>query len=257
MMNFFSDTYYLLQRHIRATIRVPIWIAVILVQPIIWLTLFGQLFRRVVDLPGFETTSYIQYLTPGVVIMTALFSSLWSGMGLIEDVNDGVIDRMLVTPVHRGALMAARVLHAALIVAIQSLIILGLGFVLGAVFDNGVVGVLVTIVAAVLLGAAISALSNGLALLARREETLVAVVNFFGMPLTFLSSAFVAVELIPGWMRVVALGNPVEWAVHAAREGMLNEPAATVWRYSVLLALFALVASILATQAFHRYRRAL
>lgn len=257
MTSFLSDTYYLLQRHVRATIRVPIWIAVILVQPIIWLTLFGQLFRRVVDLPGFETTSYIQYLTPGVVIMTALFSSLWSGMGLIEDVNDGVIDRMLVTPVHRGALMAARVLHGALIVAIQSFIILGLGFLLGARFEGGAGGLLITILPAILLGAAISALSNGLALLARREETLVAVVNFFGMPLTFLSTTFVAVELIPGWMRVVARGNPVEWAVHAAREAMLNQPAASVWRYSLFLALFALVAGVLATQAFRVYRRAL
>lgn len=254
-MSFLSDTFHLLQRHVRATVRVPIWIAVILVQPIIWLTLFGQLFRRIVDLPGFETSSYIQYLTPGVVIMTALFSSLWSGMGLIEDLNDGVVDRMLVTPVHRGALIAARVLHAALIVSIQSLIILGLGFLLGVRFDSGVAGILITILPAVLLGAAIAALSNGLALLARREETLVAVVNFFGMPLTFLSTAFIATELIPEWMRVVARGNPVDWAVHAARAAMLDQFAAPAWRYCLFLALFTLIAAFLSTQAFRIYRR--
>lgn len=256
MISFFSDTVYLLQRHVRATLRLPIWIAVMLVQPIIWLTLFGQLFRRVVELPGFGATSYIQYLTPGVVIMTALFSSLWSGMTLIEDLGEGVVDRMLTTPVHRGALMAARVLHTALIVAIQSLIILGLGFLLGARFDGGIVSILIIVLPAILLGAGIAALSNGLALLARREETLVAVVNFFGMPLTFLSTGFIAAELMPVWMRLIARGNPVDWAVHAARKAMLTQSWTPVWRYSIFLGLFAIAASFLATQAFRSYRRA-
>ena len=98
-MSYFADTFHLLQRHIRNTIRIPVWIFVTLTQPIIWLALYGQLFSRVVDIPGFESNSYIEYLTPGVVIMTALFGSAWAGMGLLEDLNDGVVDRMLATPV--------------------------------------------------------------------------------------------------------------------------------------------------------------
>lgn len=254
MIHFLSDTLYLLKRQVGATLRVPVWIAVILVQPVIWLTLFGQLFGRITELPGFGTYSYIQYLTPGVIIMTALFSSLWAGMGLIEDLDDGVIDRMLVTPVHRGALMAARVLHAALIVSVQSLIILGLGLLLGARIDGGIADLLLILLPAILLGAGIAALSNGLALLARREETLVAVVNFFGMPLTFLSTVFIAAELMPSWILRVAQGNPVEWAVHAAREVMLHQVATPVWSYSLALSLFAIVAGFLATQAFRIYR---
>ena len=97
MIRFLEDTQHLLIRHIRATLRLPIWIAVTLVQPVIWITLFGQLFRRVVEIPGFDSGSYIEFLTPGVVIMTAMFGSAWSGMGLIEDLHHGVIDRMLST----------------------------------------------------------------------------------------------------------------------------------------------------------------
>lgn len=86
-MTFLSDTYHLTVRHIRTSLRIPIWIIVMLVQPIIWLTLYGQLFRRVVEIPGFESASYIQFLTPGVVIMTAFFGAAWSGMGLVEDLQ--------------------------------------------------------------------------------------------------------------------------------------------------------------------------
>lgn len=254
-MTFFSDTLYLTLRHIRTTLRIPIWIFVTLVQPIIWLTLYGQLFRRVVEIPGFESTSYIQFLTPGVVIMTAFFGAAWSGMGLIEDLNEGVIDRMLATPVNRGALIAARVFHAALTVTIQSVIILIVGLVLGANFEGGLLGVIAILLLAGLLGAGFAAISSGAALLLRREETLIAVINFFGLPLIFLSTAFMASDLMPGWIRFLAQGNPVNWAVSAARDAMLGQEWATVWTYVGMLAAFVLVCSWFSTQAFGAYRR--
>ena len=69
------DSQYMTVRHLRALLRQPWWIAVTLVQPIIWLLLFGALFNNVVEIPGFASTSYIQLLTPGVIVMTAFFSS--------------------------------------------------------------------------------------------------------------------------------------------------------------------------------------
>jgi ABC-2 type transport system permease protein len=222
---------------------------------VIWLVLFGQLFRRVVELPGFEATSYIQFLTPGVVVMTSLFGALWSGMGIIQDLDEGILDRMLATPVHRGALISARVLHSALTIAVQAMIILGLGFLLGARIPGGLLGFLAILLPAVLLAAGIAALSNGLALLARREETLIAVVNFFGMPLVFLSTGFMAADVMPGWIRVFARGNPVNWAVEAARDAMLGGAWASVGVYCLLLTGFVLVASFAANRAFRVYLR--
>ncbi len=256
MNAFASDTWQLLLRHVRTTLRIPIWIVVTLVQPVIWLTLYGQLFRRVVELPGFAASSYIEFLTPGVVIMTALFGSAWSGMGILEDLTEGVMDRMLATPVDRGALMSARVLHAALTVAMQSLIVLGVGFALGARFSGGLPGLLVVLLLASLLGAGFSALSNGLALITRREETLIAVINFFGLPLTFLSTAFMASSLMPGWIRIAAKGNPVNWAVNASRDAILGQNWNWVWLAFAALSAFAVVSVLLATQAFRAYRRA-
>ncbi|HVZ37988.1 MAG TPA: ABC transporter permease [Candidatus Kapabacteria bacterium] len=256
MNTFISDTLHLLIRHLRTTLRIPIWIVVTLVQPVIWLTLYGQLFRRVVELPGFGNTTYIQFLTPGVVIMTALFGSAWSGMGLIEDLNEGVMDRMLATPAHRGALIAARVLHAAVTVLVQSLIILLFGLVLGASLPGGIGAFLAILGIAALLGAGFSAFSNGVALLTRREETLIAVINFFGMPLTFLSTAFMAATLMPSWIGVIATVNPVNWGVNAARDAMAGVNWGGVGVNMALLAGFVLVTSFFASQAFRVYRRA-
>ena len=86
-------------RHLRALWRQPWWIVVTLIQPIIWLLLYGALFKRVVEIPGFHGGSYIEFLTPGVVVMTAFFSAGWGGMAMIEDIDRGVIDRFLVSPV--------------------------------------------------------------------------------------------------------------------------------------------------------------
>lgn len=254
-MSYCADSFHLLQRHVRNTIRIPVWIFVTLTQPIIWLALYGQLFKRVVDIPGFGSDSYIQYLTPGVIIMTAMFGSAWAGMGILEDLNEGVVDRMLATPVHRGALITARVLHAALTVTVQSVIILAVGLVLGARIDGGVVGVIAILLLSALLGAGFSAISNGVALLTRREETLIAIVNFFGLPLTFLSTAFMASALMPGWIHFIAQGNPVNWAVNAARDAMIGENWSMVWTYCALLAAFVLIAGWFSTQAFRVYRR--
>ncbi len=185
---------------------------------------FGALFKRVVEIPGFGTGSYVTFLTPGVVIMTALFSSGWSGMGFIEDIDRGVLDRFLVSPVRRVGLMAGSLAYGAVTTVVQSLIIVVLGVATGARFGGGVAGVAVVVVCAVLLGAAISSLSNALGLLARQRETLIGATQFVMLPLTFLSAAMMQVRLMPAWMQQVARYNPLNWAVEASREALWSAP---------------------------------
>lgn len=255
-MTFLSDTMHLLWRHILTTLRIPIWIIVMLVQPVVWLGLYGQLFRKVVEIPGFAATSYIQFLTPGVVVMTAFFGAAWSGMGILDDLQTGVMDRMLATPVSRAALMAARVLHAAVTVTVQCLIILLVGLALGARIPGGPGAFFVLLLIAALLASGISALSNGVALVTRREETLISVLNFFGLPLVFLSSAFMATDLMPNWIRTVARGNPVNWGVEGSRVAMDGGDWSLVLGRLLLLAVFTVACGVLATTAFRAYRRA-
>src|SRR5260370_18813124 len=98
-------------RSLRAFPSQPSYVAFTLVQPIIWLFLFGQLFKRVVEIPGFTGSSYIAFLTPGVVAMSALFSTGWSGMRYVIHMERGVMDRFLVSPVRRAQLIGGESLY--------------------------------------------------------------------------------------------------------------------------------------------------
>jgi ABC-2 type transport system permease protein len=250
------QTYQVSLRSLRALMRQPAYLGITLTQPIIWLLLFGALFKAVVRIPGFHGGSYIDYLTPGIVVMLAVSSAGWSGMGFIEDINGGVMDRMLVSPVWRGALNAGIVLGQVLTVVVQTVLIALLALALGADYRGGVAGVLVMLVLAGLLGAVFASLSNGLGVLARQRESLIGAVSLILLPLTFLSTALMQQSLVPAWIRDVARFNPVNWAVVAARSAAMQK---TDWgvvasRFGLLLAL-ALLAAWFATRAFRAYQR--
>jgi ABC-2 type transport system permease protein len=250
-----SDTLALTVRDLLRLWRQPWFIAITLVQPIIWLLLFGALFERVVEIPGFSGGDYKQYLVPGVLVMTAFFSSGWNGMSTVDDLERGVTDRLLVTPVRRWPLIAGRVGQNLAQLIIQSLIIVVLALIIGVEFAGGPLGVIVLVLAAGLLGTAFAALSNALALVTRKEETLIGAVSFLQLPLTFLSSAFMQPRLMPDWINTVADYNPVDWAIRAGREAV--GPATdwgTVAGYCGLLVAFALLCLMLATRAFRAYR---
>jgi ABC-2 type transport system permease protein len=242
-------------RHLRELWRQPWYVAITLVQPVIWLLLFGALFKRIVEIPGFGG-DYLDFLTPGIVVMTAIFTAGWAGMAVIEDLDRGVMDRFLVSPVSRGSLIAGRLGMNAVTIAIQSLIVIGLGLAVGARFPGGVAGVLVLVLASVLLAAAVGSLSIGLALVARQEETVIGAVQMVVLPATFLSAVLMKQELAPSWVQEVARFNPVSWAVDAGRAGL---GSSVDWGLVAsrlgLLALLAVFCGWVATRAFRAYQR--
>ena len=254
------DTWYMVGRQARNLMREPIWIALLVIQPLVWLTLYGQLFKRVVNLPGggFGTTSYITFLAPAIVVMNAFFGGTWSGMAMITDLDRDVIPRFLATPVSRFALVASQVVRAAIIAMIQGLIILLISLALGVSIDSGFEGWLVVLVTAGLVAAPFAALSTAIALLTRKEATMIAVANFIGLPLLFLSSTLIAISQIPGWMQETARYNPVNWGVSAARQVVLpGSDWVSVGEHIGLLLALTLVMTALATWTFRVYQRSL
>jgi len=252
------QTWQVTLRGIRVLLRNPAYMGITLMQPIIWLLLFGALFKAITRIPGFHGGSYINFLTPGIVVMLAVSSAGWSGMGFIEDMSTGVLDRQLVSPVWRGALNAGTVLYAALLVSLQTVLIVLLALVLGAHYVGGVGGVLLLILVAALLAAAFASLSNGVAMLARQREALIGAVSFVILPLTFLSSALMQQSLVPAWIRTISKFNPVNWAVEAGRSAaMAHIDAGLVLTRLGLLVALALLCAALATRAFSTYQRSL
>ena len=245
-------------RGIRVFMRNPAYLAMTLTQPIIWLLLFGALFKVVIRIPGFHGGSYIDFLTPGIVMMLAVSSAGWTGMGFIEDIHGGVMDRVLVSPVWRGAPNAGTVIYAALMIVVQTALIVLLALALGAHYAGGVGGVLLLILVAALLGAAFASLSNGVAMLARQREALIGAVTLVLLPLTFLSTALMQESLVPGWIRTVAKFNPVNWAVVAGRAAAMQKiDWGLVGSRSGLRVALTLVCAMFATRAFTKYQRSL
>jgi ABC-2 type transport system permease protein len=251
-----TDTWWMTHRQLKALVRQPAVVIITLVQPMVWLFLFGNLFRRVVELPGFGSGSYLDYLIPGVVVMNAVSSNMWAGMGTMEEIERGTMNRFLTTPVSRAAIMNASVAIAAVTTAFQSALIVLIGWAAGAHFPGGVLGPVALVVASVLLGTVFSALSNIFGMTLRQRESIIGLSIFLLLPLTFLSTAFMARNLMPGWMQAVASGNPVNWALEGTRK-LLGTHAdwATALPYGAGLLVLAAVMVWLSTLTFRGYQR--
>ncbi|HEU5385369.1 MAG TPA: ABC transporter permease [Streptosporangiaceae bacterium] len=220
-----AHTWYLTGRKMHALVRQPWVLAFSVVQPAIWLFLFGQLFRRAIDIPGFAYHgTYLAYLVPGVIAMNAMSGNMWAGMTMIEEIERGTLNRFLAAPASRIGIMNASVVEQAVSTAVQSLIIVALGLAGGARYHGGAAGVAVLVAASVLVGVVFGALSNAVGMTLRSREAIIGVYTFFMLPLMFMSSAFIQTSLMPGWMQAIASRNPLNWVVQVGRSALSAQP---------------------------------
>jgi len=257
MRQLFRHTGWMVVRQGRNLMREPIWIAMMLIQPMLWLVLYGQLFKHV-GAQGATTGSYIEFLTPGIIAMNAFFGGMWSGMAMISDLDRHVVDRFLAAPTVRAAIVLSQVVRAAITAILQALILLLVALALGVRIHGGVIGWIVIFTTAALLCAVFAGFSHGIALLMRREASMIAAANFVGMPLMFLSSILVTIALMPGWIRGIARFNPVNWGARGMRSAVLTGGnwGPTVG-YLGLLIIVAAGTSLFATWCFRSYQRSI
>jgi ABC-2 type transport system permease protein len=251
-----ADTWWMTHRQLKALLRQPAVLVITLVQPMVWLFLFGNLFRRIVELPGFGSSSYLDYLVPGVVVMNAVSASMWAGMGTIDEIERGTLNRFLVTPMHRSAVLNANVIVQAISTGFQSVVIVVVGLAAGAHYPGGALGPVVLVIASILLGTVFSAFSNVLGMTVRQRESIIGMSIFLLLPLTFLSTAFMAKELMPGWMQAVAAANPVNWALDSARSALATSiDWGNMLTYGAWLVGLAALLVWLSTLTFRGYQR--
>ncbi len=213
------DTRYLFVRALKKLIRNPILIFFSLFQPIIFLVLFTQLFHSLNLLPGFpKGVSYLEYASAGILMQNAFSSALQSGTSVVEDLNSGFLQKMLVTQVSRPAILLGRLVTDAFRVTIQSIIIMGLAYVLGFRVQQGVLGILLILFIVAFFGLAWSGISLALGLRTRSAETVFGIGAFLTFPLLFMSTALVPVSFMPSWMQAVSDVNPISYAVNAVRD---------------------------------------
>ncbi|MFI1917196.1 ABC transporter permease [Nocardia sp. NPDC020380] len=227
-----------------------------LLQPIVWILLFGQVFKSVGDIPGFGAANYITFLAPGVLMMTVLYSGVWAGTGYIEDIDNGVMNQILTAPISRSAVIAGQLGVQLLIGLVQSALVLVIGFAGGARYPGGVAGMLLALAAATLLAAIFCAGSVALALISRSQIALIGMSQLIILPLTFLSSGMMSPALMPRWVQDISKFNPVSWAVDIGRSGLAGTAdAGFVAAHLGYLTALAALAFVWALSAFRSYQR--
>jgi len=231
----FSESYVLYVRALKRLSRQSTVIFFSLIQPLIWLVLFGQMFSRIVRFPGaaeeFGNVSYLQFFIPTVILQSILFGSGQSGVGMITDVDSGFLDKLLTTPINRLAILLGRLMGDLTRITVQMVLVIGIGWVFGwwqdpkVSFYYGIPGILGALGIAMLFALMLMALNIYIALWTRSTEATFIVSNFLTLPLLFTSSAQLPIALLPGWMQAIAHVNPVTYTIEAMRV-LLNGPAA-------------------------------
>ncbi|WP_193310174.1 ABC transporter permease [Halorubrum halophilum] len=229
--SFVGDVWVNFKRWNLKAVRNPFVLVVSLVQPIIFLVLFTEVFGNVAGgavnqgLPG---VSYETYLVPAIAIQVALAAAITSGVGLVNDIENGMFEKVLVTPMNRTAVFVGKTAAEVFRIAVQIVIILGLGVLLGAEIVTGIVGVVGIVAVGILFSLWFVALSNALAIITRDQESTIIGANLLQFPLLFLSSAFLPLAALPGWVQTFARFNPVTYGVDAARSLIIDQDVMTV-----------------------------
>ena len=215
-------TYALFVRSLKRTVRRPVFLTISLFQPLVWLFLFSQVMKNFAKASLPPGISYVTLFAPAVMLQTIMFGSFQSGMAMVSDIEFGMMDKFLVSPINRTAILLGRTLADGARMFIQGVIIVVLSMTLGVRFVHGPQGVIAALLLAVVFGLGLSSLSNTVALRTKNSETTLMVMNFFLFPLLFMSPAIVPRQALPGWVDTIGRINPVAYAVEGSRNLMVG-----------------------------------
>jgi ABC-2 type transport system permease protein len=250
-MKLFRDIGLLYKRKLMETLRNPVYIAMSMLTPILYLVLFSPLLKKLVGVPGLQAPDVFDIFVPGLLVIVAFFNGLFVGYGIIDEIRNGVIERFRVTPTSRFALLAGPVLrdttNVLVIVTLFTVVSIPFGFHLH------IFGWLVLLVLICLLIITTASFGYGLGLILKDEDRLSPIVQGVNLPILLLGGVLLPMELAPTWLQVIAHFNPVYYAVEAARVLC----AGTIWDAKVGYAfLFMVPLTVLvvawATRAFRR-----
>jgi ABC-2 type transport system permease protein len=249
-MNTLRDTWLIFRRSTILTLRQPVWLIFGLMQPILYLVLFGPLLDSSVKAAGVGENAF-NWFIPGLLIQTAVFGGAFVGFGLIAELRAGVIERMRVTPMSRIAMLLGRSLRDVVMLACQGIVMMLVAIPFGLKVD--LAGAIVTLALLMLIGLAFAPLSYSAALLLKSEDALAPLVNGIALPLLLLSGILLPLALAPEWLKFLSTLNPLTHAADAARalfNGDWSNPEVAIG--TVIMGALATFAVWLASRAFGR-----
>jgi ABC-2 type transport system permease protein len=253
---FFYETFYLGLRTTRRFVRVPAnWISIIFF-PLVQLFVFSQLYKDIVQLPGFGSqSSYLAYLAPGQVAFTAFMAVAWSAYGLVVEYRTGYLDKLRANPIGRWSILAGEMVPLFFQAAVMAGIVLVVSLLLGATIATGVGGFVLILALSGAFGIAFAGTSFIPALLTKSEQATNSL-SLLLFPLVFMSTAFVPESLIPGWIRVINAWNPISYLIEALRALMITGyDWELIARSLVSMAIMGVILQAGTLWAFHRLAR--
>lgn len=237
---FVRDTLVVFRRALRIALRNPVWSIMGLVQPVLYLSLFGPLLERLA--PTFGAANAYQLFVPGLLVQLGMFGALFVGFGLIGEWRDGVIEAERVTPAPRSALVLGRVLRDVLVIAVQGTVLVAVAYLFGLRAPLG--GIVLGVVSAALLGAAFAAISYAVALTLKSEDALAPLLNGIALPLLLLSGILLPITAssAPKWLNRLSDVNPLKHIVNGIRAEFAGDVGGTtaLWGYLLTAALVGL-----------------
>ena len=255
MNNLLYDAYTIFWRELKRYKKSRSGVLIRLIQPAIWIIVIGNTFsgtQPLIQSVGFEG-EYIEFMAPGVIILTAIFTSIFGGVNTLWDRRYGFMNKALSSPISRSAIALGKMSAISLIAALQASLILGIALAIGVNFPNPIM--IAPIMAIVILfSLGFSGISVMIAATAKSQETFWGMINFLGMPLFMLSPALFPLELLPDWLAVIAKLNPVTYTVLLVRELMtgVSEGGIPIILSLGILIVFVLAMVTLASYVFTR-----
>jgi len=211
-----SDTLTITRRNLLVWMRVPAYIVFTVIQPVMFVLMFRYVFGGAIAVPGIKG-GYVSFLMPGIIGQTAAFATFGTAIALAQELKKGVIDRLKSMPMARSAVLAGRLVADTARMLVTILIIIGVGYAVGFRFQNGVVPAILMVVLAVMFGVAVCLISAYTGLAIGDEESVQAFGLIWLFPITFLSSAFVPIQTMPGWLQAFANNQPVTYVIDTMR----------------------------------------
>ncbi|MGW0830383.1 ABC transporter permease [Streptomyces prunicolor] len=209
------------------------------VQPALWLLIFGQTFTRIKAIPT-GGIPYIDYLAPGIIAQSAMFIAIFYGIQIIWERDAGILNKLLVTPTPRSALITGKAFAAGVKSLIQAVVVIVIAAILGVALTWNPLK-LIGVGAIVILGSAFfSCLSMTIAGIVLSRDRLMGFGQAITMPLFFGSNALYPVAIMPGWLQAVSKVNPLSYEVDALRGLLLDTPSHLGTDFAVLLVAAAL-----------------
>ena len=208
-------------RNLLAYVRLPELAVFSTIQPIMFVLLFRYVFGNSINLSD-PSIPYVDYLMPGIIVQTAVFGAAATGIGLAEDLQKGLIERFRSLPMARSAVLAGRTMADLARNVFVVVLMLAIGYLVGFRVQTGLMGLLGGVEVIVYFGFSLTWVFASLGLVAGSAETAQAMAFPVLAPLVFVSSAFVAVDTMPGWLQPFARYQPVSVAIDAVRSLMLG-----------------------------------